>query len=172
MSNIAGAGIVFTSGALAGKTTTLGVFNANDINVLAITGDSIEALIVFKDTGVSGDLAADRVVRHPDVHADRVAATSSGTRAASSRSRRKAMASVKTGYGSQGVAITITLTSLADSSTAGRESAVVSNTSDAWLDVLIQGKLVGAAPARSRTVGGVRLRVRLARTAARSTPTR
>jgi hypothetical protein len=51
------------------------------------------------------------------------------------------MASVKTGYGAQGVAITITLTSLADSSTAGRESAVISNTSDAFLDVLIQGKV-------------------------------
>jgi hypothetical protein len=51
--NITGAGIVFTSGALTGKTTTAGVFNANDINVLAITGDTIEALILFKDTGVS-----------------------------------------------------------------------------------------------------------------------
>lgn len=52
-SDITGAAIVFTSAGLVGKTTTGGVFNANDITVLGITGDPIEALIIFKDTGVS-----------------------------------------------------------------------------------------------------------------------
>jgi len=51
------------------------------------------------------------------------------------------MADIKTAYGSSGQAITITLTSLADATSAGRESTVVSNTSDTFLDVLIQGKL-------------------------------
>lgn len=52
-SHITGAGIVFTSGNLAGKTTTGGVFDANDITITAVTGDTIEALILYKDTGVS-----------------------------------------------------------------------------------------------------------------------
>jgi hypothetical protein len=51
------------------------------------------------------------------------------------------MANVKTAYGSSGQTITITLTSLADSSTAGQQSTSVSNTSDLFLDVLIQGKI-------------------------------
>jgi hypothetical protein len=53
-SNVTGAGIVFTSGNLAGKTTTGGVFDANDITITAITGDTIEALILYRDSGVSG----------------------------------------------------------------------------------------------------------------------
>lgn len=51
------------------------------------------------------------------------------------------MASVKTAYGTSGQALTITLASLADSSTAGRESTSVSNTSDLWLDALITAKI-------------------------------
>src|SRR5262245_11834936 len=50
------------------------------------------------------------------------------------------MADVKTAYGTSGQTITITLTSLADSSTAGRESTSLSNTSDKFLDVLVHGK--------------------------------
>jgi hypothetical protein len=51
------------------------------------------------------------------------------------------MADIKTAYGTAGTVITITLTSLADSSTAGRESLVIDNDSDRFLDVLIQGKV-------------------------------
>lgn len=51
------------------------------------------------------------------------------------------MASVKTAYGSSGQALTITLASLADSSTAGRESTSVSNSLDLFLDVLISCRL-------------------------------
>lgn len=51
------------------------------------------------------------------------------------------MADVKTAYGTAGVTITCTLTSLADSSTAGRESAVVDNTTDKFLDALVFGKI-------------------------------
>jgi hypothetical protein len=56
-SNITGAGIVFTSGNLAGKTTTAGVFDANDITIAAVTGDTIEALVLYKDTGTSSTSA-------------------------------------------------------------------------------------------------------------------
>ncbi len=51
------------------------------------------------------------------------------------------MADVKTAYGTSGQVLAITLTSLADSSTAGRQSTSVSNTTDKWLDALISGKL-------------------------------
>lgn len=52
--DLTGASIIARSGNLAGKTTTNGVFDANDITITAITGDTIEALILYKDTGVSG----------------------------------------------------------------------------------------------------------------------
>lgn len=51
------------------------------------------------------------------------------------------MADVKTAYGTQGQALTITLASLADSSTAGRESTAVDNRTNKFLDVLIAAKL-------------------------------
>lgn len=51
------------------------------------------------------------------------------------------MADIKTGYGTSGQVITITLTSLADATSAGRESTVISNATDLYLDVLIAGKL-------------------------------
>lgn len=51
------------------------------------------------------------------------------------------MSDIKTAYGASGQALTITLASLADSSTAGRESTSVSNTSNLFLDVLLQGKI-------------------------------
>lgn len=51
------------------------------------------------------------------------------------------MADILTGYGANGQTITITLTSLADSSTAGRESTAINNASDKFLDVLIAGKV-------------------------------
>jgi len=51
------------------------------------------------------------------------------------------VANVKTAYGTNGQALTITLASLADSSTAGRESTVVSNVSDLFLDVLLTAKI-------------------------------
>lgn len=50
------------------------------------------------------------------------------------------MANVKTAYGTAGQALTITLINLADSSTAGRQSTAVDNTSGLWLDALISAK--------------------------------
>lgn len=51
------------------------------------------------------------------------------------------MASVKTAYGTQGQALTITLASLADATSAGRESTVVDNRTNLFLDVLISAKI-------------------------------
>jgi len=52
-SNVTGAGIVATSGNLAGKTLTSGTFDANDITITAVSGDTVEAVILYKDTGTS-----------------------------------------------------------------------------------------------------------------------
>lgn len=53
-SDVTGAGIIATSGALAGKSVTSGTFDANDVTILAVTGGTVEALILYKDTGTSG----------------------------------------------------------------------------------------------------------------------
>lgn len=42
---------VATSGNLASKTATGGVFDAADVTLTAVTGDPSEALIIYKDTG-------------------------------------------------------------------------------------------------------------------------
>lgn len=48
-------GIVATSAAgLAGKTVTAGVANASALTFTAVTGASVEAIVIYKDTGVSG----------------------------------------------------------------------------------------------------------------------
>lgn len=54
LSDIAGASIVATSGAAAGKTYTNGLFDAGNVAFTAVTGDVSEALILFIDTGVAG----------------------------------------------------------------------------------------------------------------------
>lgn len=51
--NDVSAAVVATSGNLASKTTTNGVFDAADITFTAVTGDQSEALIVYKDTGTA-----------------------------------------------------------------------------------------------------------------------
>ena len=54
-SNLTGAGIVASSSAdLTGKSTTNGLFDANDVTLTAVTGDSVEAVVLYKWTGVSG----------------------------------------------------------------------------------------------------------------------
>lgn len=44
-------GIVATSGNLASKTVTNGVFDAADITITAVSGVTVEALIIYNDTG-------------------------------------------------------------------------------------------------------------------------
>ena len=53
LSDIAGGAIVATSGNLAGKTSTLGVADATDVTYTAVSGDSCEAVVMYKDTGVA-----------------------------------------------------------------------------------------------------------------------
>lgn len=46
-------GVVGTPATLASKTITNGVFDAADVTFTAVTGASVEALVVYKDTGSS-----------------------------------------------------------------------------------------------------------------------
>jgi hypothetical protein len=51
LSDIAAGARVATSGNLASKTSTLGVADAADVTLTAVTGDQSEALVIYKDTG-------------------------------------------------------------------------------------------------------------------------
>ena len=46
-------GIVATSGNLASKVTTDGTFDAADITFTAVSGSTVEAIILYKDTGTA-----------------------------------------------------------------------------------------------------------------------
>lgn len=45
------AGVVGTPQTLASKTTTGGVFDAADVTFTAVSGATVEALVIYKDTG-------------------------------------------------------------------------------------------------------------------------
>ena len=51
LNDVPGAAIVATSGNLAGKTVTSGVFDANDFSFPGVSGDQSEALLYYHDTG-------------------------------------------------------------------------------------------------------------------------
>jgi len=53
-SDVTAAGRVGTATALAGKSTALGVADANDVTLSTVSGDTSEALVIYKDTGVEG----------------------------------------------------------------------------------------------------------------------
>jgi hypothetical protein len=53
LNDVAGGSIIATSGNLANKTLTDGIFDADDITISAVTGTSIEAIILYEDTGTS-----------------------------------------------------------------------------------------------------------------------
>lgn len=44
-------GVVGTPGTITNKTTTGGVFDGDNVTIAAVTGASIEAVVVYKDTG-------------------------------------------------------------------------------------------------------------------------
>lgn len=44
---------IATSGNLASKTTTGGVFDAADVNIAGVTGATVEAIIIYNDTGTA-----------------------------------------------------------------------------------------------------------------------
>jgi hypothetical protein len=54
LSDIGSASRVATSGNLASKTLTLGVFDAADITFTAVTGVQVDLIVIYKDTGVAG----------------------------------------------------------------------------------------------------------------------
>jgi hypothetical protein len=56
LANIPAAGRVAVSGALAGKTVTDGVFDANDIVIAAVTGDQFEYIVLYQHTGTESAL--------------------------------------------------------------------------------------------------------------------
>lgn len=53
LSDVAGAAIIATTGNLASKTTTGGVFDAADASIAAVAGATVEAVIVYQDSGAA-----------------------------------------------------------------------------------------------------------------------
>lgn len=51
--DLVSADIIARSGALAGKTVTNGVFDANDITVSAVSGAAFAHVLLYKDDGVA-----------------------------------------------------------------------------------------------------------------------
>ncbi len=51
VSDLVGGGIVVRSGALASKTVTSGTFDAADVVLTAVSGSTVDSIIVYKDTG-------------------------------------------------------------------------------------------------------------------------
>jgi len=47
-------GVVDTSGNLASLTYALGVADAADITIAAVTGNTVEAIVIWRDSGVAG----------------------------------------------------------------------------------------------------------------------
>jgi hypothetical protein len=56
-------GIVATSGNLVSKTVTAGVADAADVTFTAVSGSSVEALVIYQDTGVA---ATSRLIAYID----------------------------------------------------------------------------------------------------------
>ena len=52
LDDIAAGARVAVSGALTTKTTTLGVFDADDKTITAVTGATVEAVVLYVHTGV------------------------------------------------------------------------------------------------------------------------
>jgi len=54
LSDISGGARIATSGAFTSKTTTNGAADAADVTFTTVSGNSIEAIVLYKDTGVEG----------------------------------------------------------------------------------------------------------------------
>lgn len=54
LSDVPAGARVAVSGNLTGKTITFGVADADDVTFNAVTGDEIEYILVYQDTGVEG----------------------------------------------------------------------------------------------------------------------
>lgn len=76
LSSIPAAARVAVSGALANKSvSTLGVFDADDIVISAVTGDTFEAVVLYQHTGVD---ATARLISYDDTPTQ-LPATPNGT---------------------------------------------------------------------------------------------
>lgn len=51
LDDVAGAARVAVSGALTGKTVTNGVADADDVTFTSVSGDPVEAIVIYKHTG-------------------------------------------------------------------------------------------------------------------------
>jgi len=54
LSDIGAGARIATSGNFASKTVTNGVFNAANLTFTAVSGASVEALVIYSDSGVAG----------------------------------------------------------------------------------------------------------------------
>lgn len=54
LSDVAAPARIATSGNLASKTFTSGVFDAADVTFTAVTGTTVEAVVIYIDTGTAG----------------------------------------------------------------------------------------------------------------------
>jgi hypothetical protein len=54
LSDIPAGARVATSAALSGKSVAAGVFDASDLSFATVSGPTVEALVLFIDTGVAG----------------------------------------------------------------------------------------------------------------------
>jgi hypothetical protein len=54
LSDIAAGARISTSGNLASKTVTAGVADAADVVFTSVTGATVEAIVIYKDTGTAG----------------------------------------------------------------------------------------------------------------------
>lgn len=71
----ASAALIGTAATLASKTITNGVFDAADVTFTSVTGASVEALIIFKDTGTA---ATSPLIMYLDVAASGLPVTPNG----------------------------------------------------------------------------------------------
>lgn len=71
----ASAALVGTAATLASKTVTSGTFDAADVTYTSVTGSSVEALIIFKDTGTA---STSPLVAYIDVVASGLPVTPNG----------------------------------------------------------------------------------------------
>lgn len=54
LDDVGGSARVATSGNLANKTITNGIFDADDITLTAVSGATVEAVIIYEHTGTEG----------------------------------------------------------------------------------------------------------------------
>ena len=63
LSDIPSGARIATSGALTGKTVTGGVADADDVTFTTVSGASVEAIVIYKDTGSA---ASSRLIAYID----------------------------------------------------------------------------------------------------------